>query len=226
LESFIVASIGDWNRKLFEENSKEINGKWFFIDNPEQLDEVLIEFHPRYIFFPHWRWIVPEKVLNKYECICFHMTDVPYGRGGSPLQNLILRGHKDTILSALRMEKGLDTGPVYMKYPLSLEGTAQEIYLRTSNLVWRMIEKFIISNPIPTPQVGEPVTFKRRKPNESELPIDTNFEKIYDFIRMLDADGYPNAFINYGEFQIRFNSARLSDGKLVANAEFILRENP
>ncbi len=27
----------------------------------------------------------------KFECVCFHMTDVPYGRGGSPLQNLIIR---------------------------------------------------------------------------------------------------------------------------------------
>jgi len=36
------------------------------------------------------------------------MTDVPYGRGGSPLQNLIVRGHTETKLTALRCVRDLD----------------------------------------------------------------------------------------------------------------------
>ena len=47
---------------------------------------------PRYIFFLHWDWRVPHVIWQQHECVCFHMTDVPYGRGGSPLQNLILEG--------------------------------------------------------------------------------------------------------------------------------------
>jgi len=38
------------------------------------------------------------------------MTDLSYGRGGSPLQNLIVRGYKDTMISALWIEKELDSG--------------------------------------------------------------------------------------------------------------------
>ncbi|EKJ88678.1 formyltransferase family protein [Leptospira meyeri] len=224
MKEYIVAAVGKWNRELFECESKLIPGKWKFVDNPESLDLVLADSSPRYIFFPHWRWIVPPRILNQYECICFHMTDVPYGRGGSPLQNLIIRGHKETVLTALRMEKGLDTGPVYMKLPLDLNGSAEEIYTRTSTLTWKMISEFVSNEPRATPQEGEPVIFKRRKPEESELPETLELEKIYDFIRMLDADGYPNAYINFGNYQLKFNQAKYLDGKLSANVEFILKE--
>ena len=70
---------------------------------------------PRYVFFPHWSWKVPDDILGATECVCFHMTDVPFGRGGSPLQNLIVRGHTETRVSALRMVSEPDAGPVYMK---------------------------------------------------------------------------------------------------------------
>ena len=43
------------------------------------------------------------------------MTDLPYGRGGSPLQNLIINGHKETMMSALRCVQELDAGPIYLK---------------------------------------------------------------------------------------------------------------
>ena len=82
---------------------------------------------PIKIFIPHWSYIIPPSIFEEYECIVFHMTDLPYGRGGSPLQNLIVRGLTSTKLSALRVEAGLDTGPVYLKTDLSLLGTAEEI---------------------------------------------------------------------------------------------------
>ena len=47
------------------------------------------------------------------------MTDLPYGRGGSPLQNLIVRGHKHTMISAIKCVKELDAGPIYLKKPLT-----------------------------------------------------------------------------------------------------------
>ena len=43
------------------------------------------------------------------------MTDLPYGRGGSPLQNLIANKIYDTKISAIRAEGGIDTGRIYLK---------------------------------------------------------------------------------------------------------------
>ena len=90
----------------------------------------LNELRPRYVFFPHWSWKIPQAVFDKFECIIFHMTDVPFGRGGSPLQNLIVRGIQNTKLTALRCAAEMDAGDVYLKCDLSLEGSAEQILRR------------------------------------------------------------------------------------------------
>ena len=43
------------------------------------------------------------------------MTDLPYGRGGSPLQNLILDNKQKTMISAFKMTERMDEGPIYIK---------------------------------------------------------------------------------------------------------------
>ena len=76
------------------------------------------------------------------------MTDLPYGLGGSPLQNLIHRGHTSTMLTALRCSAGLDAGDVYLKQPLSLHGSAEEIFLKADGLIEQMIEHIVIEDPM------------------------------------------------------------------------------
>jgi len=179
------------------------------ISSKEELtNKLLYDLSPAYIFFPHWSWIIPEEIYTQYECIVFHMTDLPYGRGGSPLQNLIVRGHTETKLSALRCEAGLDTGPVYLKRPLSLEGTAEEILRRASALMEEMIVTIVKERPMPTPQTGDPVLFKRRNPEDGNLDQISELHKIYDYIRMLDGEGYPNAFLQTEHFQFDFSDAK------------------
>jgi methionyl-tRNA formyltransferase len=222
--NYLVAAIGEWNKILFDKQVVSLSGNWKFISTPEELNEVLTGgFEPRYIFFPHWRWIVPEEILNHFECVCFHMTDLPYGRGGSPLQNLIVRGHKNTVLTALRMEKGLDTGPVYIKKPLSLQGAAKDIYVRSSELTWGIIKELIAREPRPEAQVGEPVVFKRRTPEQSEIGEGLDSEQIYDYIRMLDAPGYPKAFLDTETYHLEFEDAKLEGVEVVAKVKIRIK---
>ena len=222
--AYLVAAIGEWNRDLYDRKSTLIEGGWDYVSTPDELEKYLSVNDPKYIFFPHWRWIVPPEIVNKYDCVCFHMTDLPYGRGGSPLQNLIQRGHKMTVLTALKMDQGTDSGPVYFKEQLSLEGSAKEIYCRSAELIWDMIIRLIKENPIPNPQAGEVVAFKRRKPIESVLPELDSLEKTYDFIRMLDAPGYPHAFIEVGSYVIYLTDAKLNKNELSAIATIKLKE--
>ena len=48
----------------------------------------LEKIKPKYALF-HTGLIKYQKIFENFNCIIFHMTDLPYGRGGSPLQNLI-----------------------------------------------------------------------------------------------------------------------------------------
>ena len=224
MDSFIVASTREWSLKYFNQFSKKQKGNWFFTSKPSELDMLLSEISPRYIFFPHWNWIVPHDITNKYECVCFHMTDLPFGRGGSPLQNLILEGHDKTMLSSLRMEKSLDTGPIYYKKSLSLHGSAYDIYKRAERLCWNMIADFINNNPSPLVQEGEITNFMRRTPEQSQIPEGLSLKETYNYIRMLDAPGYPKAFFKMNGYRIEFERSEYLNGMLSAKVNFFKEE--
>jgi methionyl-tRNA formyltransferase len=216
--TYVVAGSKPWNRRIFEEVICKNPGIWRFVNSRKELTaESLGEIKPKYVFFLHWSWHVPSEIIKNYECVCFHMTDVPYGRGGSPLQNLILRGHRATKLTALRMSEDFDAGPIYLKEELSLEGNAEEIYIRACYLSAEMIQRIISEDPKPQPQVGEPVIFKRRKPEESTIPELPTLQALYDFIRMLDSHGYPRASLEHAGFHYEFKRAAYYDGKIIAD---------
>jgi len=207
---------------LLEQNVRESLGEYDIvrIRSRSELTLNLLEIKkPKYIFFPHWSWKINEEIYKQYECIIFHMTDLPYGRGGSPLQNLIVRGHQDTQISALRCEEGVDAGPVYLKHPLSLEGTAEDIFQRASVVVGKMILEIITSRLNPIAQEGDVVEFKRRTLADSNLNEVSTVEQAYDYIRMLDADGYPPAFLETEGLYLEFSQAQLSDGVVEATVK-------
>ena len=161
-----------WNRKHFEQCLHGTPGEWHFAGTPEELQRIEDDADSyRYLFFLHWSDKVPSDLLQRVECVCFHMTDVPFGRGGSPLQNLIVGGFRETKLTALRMTPELDGGPVYLKVPLSLEGgTAEEIYQRVSRLSCELALRIAAGEPLPERQQGAPVVFRRRRPEDSAIP--------------------------------------------------------
>ena len=209
---------------MLERLTNETGARFHYISNPTDLTvENLIKLNPRYIFFPHWSHIIHAEIFQKYECIIFHMTDLPYGRGGSPLQNLIARGIYETKISALQCASELDAGPVYMKRPLSLHGAAEEIYLRTSNIIEEMIVEIIKNPPNSTEQTGSPTYFKRRKPEEGNLLNSKTLEQAFDMIRMLDADGYPHAFINVGNFRLEFTRASRNADSIVTDVKITMQ---
>lgn len=219
MQTCILATSKPWHDRLAAKYP--VAGcRFLWAHNPKQLEELVGERSDiRYIFFLHWNWLVPDSIWTKIECVCFHMTDVPYGRGGSPLQNLIVRKHKSTKLSALRMVREMDAGPVYVKRNLTLEGTAAEIYERAGKLSFEIIQWMIHNQPTPEPQSGEAVVFKRRKPAQSVLPKDGDIEAVYDHIRMLDAPTYPLAFLEHGEFIIEFCGAEFDGHELQASVK-------
>ena len=221
----VIASARPWNRDMVE--ALEARTSWSFvpISNPDDLTfERLSTIAPRFVFFPHWSHRIDEAVYQKFECIMFHMTDLPFGRGGSPLQNLIVRGIRETKISAFRCVKELDAGPIYLKKPLSLHGSAGEIYLRAARVIEEMIVEILSAHPTPQPQVGEPTIFKRRRPEDSNLSAASSLEEAFDMIRMLDADGYPHAFLDAGVFRLEFTGASQKVNEIAAQVRIRLAD--
>ncbi len=225
--NIIIATIKSWNiekaEKLISDNP-QLNIQ-IISDKDELAYEKISEFRPKYIFFPHWSWIIPKNIYENFECVVFHMTDLPFGRGGSPLQNLIVRGLKETKISAIRVVKDIDAGPIYLKSDLGLEGTATEIFIRASEVVFgEMIPKMLSESIEAKAQQGEAVVFKRRTPDQSDISCLGDVSKVYDYIRMLDGEGYPKAFVETEGLKIEFFGAGKEDGYILAQARIRIKD--
>ncbi len=218
-EAIVIATAKSWNKKnalVFKERFKEEYDTYIFTDKNELTFETLKMIQPQYCFFPHWSWIIPKEIYMDFNCIVFHMTDLPYGRGGSPLQNLILRKKYETKISALKVDGGIDSGKIYMKIPFYVGiGSAEEILRKVSQVIFlEMIPQILLRNPIPYSQSGKVTMFKRRNQDVSDIKKGSlkSLDDWYDFVRMLDGEGYPNAFLKAGGFKITFKDVhRKSD---------------
>jgi methionyl-tRNA formyltransferase len=207
LRPLLLLSSRPWNTGLADRLTAVLDRPVQTICGPAQPRlEAVAELDPEWIFVPHWSQLIPETIWSRWPTVIFHMTDLPFGRGGSPLQNLIQRGHSSTMLTALRCSAELDAGPIYLKEALSLQGSAEEIFLRADALIEAMIARIVREQPEPQPQEGEPVLFNRRKPEQSNLKVcpTGNLLACYDQIRMLDAEGYPHAFLETHGLRLEF----------------------
>jgi methionyl-tRNA formyltransferase len=219
MSRFIILSEKKWNQNL-KKRLEEFypSHSWFYISKKEDFTiENLEEIEVDKVFIPHWSYIIPKSIYSNFECVVFHMTDLPYGRGGSPLQNLIIRGHTETKVSALKVVKELDAGPIYIKKHLDLKGTAEEIYYRVNDIVFDLVCNIIDFNIKPTDQDGKIVKFDRRTPEMSNLNCSKSLKETYDMIRMLDAKGYPHAFLDTEHLKIEFINAKNNTNEIIAN---------
>lgn len=217
MKKYIIATSKDWFHQA-EKSNIFLDHEFITLHQKEELSiDFIKKINPRYIFFPHWSWIIPKEIYNHFECVCFHTAPLPFGRGGSPIQNLIKRNFQSAPVCALQVSKVLDGGPIYSQEEVSLLGSGDEIFSRVSHAIEKMILHLIQYEPKPTPQIGEPTVFKRRTPEESILPDNESLNDIYNHIRMLDAKGYPAAFIEYGGLRIEFKNAHLNPNGIDAH---------
>ena len=202
----VICGHRDYSKNLYKKLLKEYDFK--IIDTPKKLTyEILNKINPDYVFFTDWSWIVPKKIIDNFKCICFHESDLPKFRGGSPIQNQIIRGIKITKTTAFVMTNEIDAGEILLKKKLSLDGTIDEIFKRMEENDYVIIKKIISGKFRKLKQSGKSTSYKRRSPDQSELKnLNLSKESLYDFIRML-GDPYPNAYIKIGKIKIIFKSA-------------------
>ena len=85
-------------------NKQKYNLTKRFIRNKIVLKEIK-KINPQRIFFIHWSTLIPKDLYLNYECIQFHCANLPKFRGGSPVQNQILKGLKKINYVLLKLKK-------------------------------------------------------------------------------------------------------------------------
>lgn len=101
------------------------------LSQPETLKDPLLmdhlaELEPTAIVVAAYGLIFPPELLAlpRQGCVNVHASLLPRWRGASPVQSAILGGDSVTGISLMRMEAGLDTGPVYLQQSIDI-GTAE-----------------------------------------------------------------------------------------------------
>ena len=207
-----IACSKSWFIDFQKKNIKNL----FLIKNNRELTHNFLKKNKiKYIFFPHWGYKIPKIIYENFECIIFHTGNLPNHRGGSPIQNLIIRGFKHSYVNAIKAEKNFDAGPIYIRKKISLAGSLDEIFFRISKKILIMIKYIIRKKPKPKKQSGKITYFKRIEQNRSIIDTKiSSIEKLYDKIRMLDGKNYPNANFNINNFNLSFKNALKLDNKI------------
>ena len=110
-----------WNKSNFY----DLNKKKYIVKNKIQKNFIK-NLKPKIIFFIHWSKIIDKEIFEKYLCIQFHTSDLPFGRGGSPVQNLIALGFKNKL--AFKINSSIDGGPYCLKRNIVLSGKAEDLF--------------------------------------------------------------------------------------------------
>jgi methionyl-tRNA formyltransferase len=118
--------------------------------------------------------ILPKPILEapKDGCINVHASLLPRWRGAAPIQRAILAGDVVSGVTIMRMEEGLDTGPMLLTRELDIRGkNAGQVTEELANLGAEALVEWIDSPTPPRPQPAEGVTYAS-KVDKSETRID------------------------------------------------------
>ncbi len=134
--------------------------------------------------------------------IVVHASDLPRGKGYSPLQWQILQGEEHITLTLFEATETLDAGPYYFKSQISFNGTEllDELRDRMARKVNEMCLEFVarVDELIPHRQEGEDSFFKKRNRGDDELDIDRTIREQFNHLRIADNERYPLFFRHLG----------------------------
>lgn len=146
--------------------------------------------------------ILPQAILELPElgCLNLHASLLPRWRGAAPIQRAIMAGDAETGVCVMKMEAGLDTGPVGMVERLAIDRdvTAGELHDRLAvlgaDLMVRALAALGRGGLRFTPQAEEGVTYAGKIGNdEARLSWNRPARQVHDLVRGLSP--FPGAFV-------------------------------
>ena len=131
--------------------------------------------------------------------LVLHASDLPQGRGWSPHIWDVVSGKNELTLSLLNAEDSVDTGDIWKKKHIKLNGS--ELYDEINTLLFEAEIELIswacenISTEKPVPQQNCETSYHpKRTPAESEVDIDKSIKEQFNLLRVCDPKRYPAFF--------------------------------
>ncbi len=182
-----------------------------FVESIRQLD-------PDIIVVAAYGQILRENILNlpKYRCINVHASLLPKYRGASPIQWAVINGEKETGVTIMYMEKGLDTGDMILtrKLELAPDETAGSLHDRLMELggptLLEAMDEIEAGTAHPVPQNNDEATYVGMiKKSMGELDFNNPSEYLERLIRGLIP--WPGAFTFIDGKMLKIWKTEISD---------------
>lgn len=161
--------------------------------------------------------ILPPAYLStpRFGCINVHGSLLPKYRGAAPIQWSVIRGEKETGCTTMRLEPGLDTGPVFLsqRTPIGPDETAGELFERLAPIGADLLVQTLAQLPglEPTPQDHAQATLAPLL-DKSTGAIDWALEAtaIHDLVR--GTNPWPGAFTGFRDQRLKIHRTRVVEG--------------
>lgn len=137
--------------------------------------------------------------LNRRNLVV-HASDLPKGRGFSPMTWLILEGCNEIPVCLLEAAQQVDAGAVIYRDIMALRGYElnEEIRVKLGGMHIDLCMRFLAESlPLEgIPQQGESTCYPRRRPKDSRLDPEKTLADQFNLLRVVDNERYP-AFFDY-----------------------------
>lgn len=174
--------------------------------------------------------IVPDFFLNfcKFGCINIHPSDLPRWRGAAPIQRSMMACDETTAICIMKMDSGIDTGPIFLKRQLQLDKNKTihqltEEYAKIGvEMLIQTLEALENGKTMLTTQSEDGATYANKiTPEESKIDWNDCASSVHGKIMALS----PNAYFMHNNLQIKAIQSHLVEGQTCEPPGTVLNKN-
>ena len=190
----ILTSPNQWFVPYAEILNKKLSSSKLYFNHEDVLENYDI------VFILSYHKIISKEYLSKHNHnIVIHASELPQGKGWSPMFWQILEEKNEIPFSMFEVDEGVDSGEIYMQKILKLTGYElnEELRDKQANFTIDMCLDFVVNYDkykVSKPQIGRESFYPKRSEKDSKLDIDKSIKEQFNLLRIVDNENYPAYF--------------------------------
>ena len=202
------------------------------LKQPEAMDQ-LRAWAPDLIVVAAFGQILRKDVLElpRFGCINVHASLLPRWRGAAPINAAILAGDEETGVTIMKMDVGLDTGPMLSKRSIRIkpDDTAGSIFHALStlgaDLLIETLPDYLSGKLTPQPQSEEGATYApMMKKEDGKLDFNSDVNELERRVRAFNP--WPGTFMEFDGTILKVHRAHVEEGNAELGQRLIVQNQP
>lgn len=188
--------------------------------------EKLEAWNPDAIVVVAFGQILRQKVLDlpEYGCVNVHGSLLPKWRGAAPIQTAILNGDRETGITIMKMDAGVDTGPIFRQESIEIlsvdtsESLSEKLSMLGANLLVEVLKDYFDGKVVATPQSELGATYAPRIQKEDGL-LDFSKTAFELDCQVRAYYPWPGCYLEVNDDRIKVHQVTILDDLELASGE-------